>query len=63
MWFFLSDFLGWVLRGNPLKLRLFVIQGGGDLLVKTQALYFQRENAGGGTAALVEAVAMDAWER
>jgi len=42
---------------------ILATQGGGDLLVKTQALYFQRENAGGGTAALVEAVAMDAWER
>lgn len=38
-------------------------QAGGEVLKQTQAQYFQQENAGGGTAALVEAVAMDAWER
>ena len=48
---------------QPFEIETYVVQGGGDLLVKTQALYFQRENAGGGTSALVEAVAMDAWER
>lgn len=42
---------------------ILAAQTGGDLLVKTQALYFQRENAGGGAAALVEAVSMDGWER
>ena len=42
---------------------ILAAQAGGDLLVKTQALYFQRENNSGGSAALVEALVMNAWER
>jgi hypothetical protein len=43
--------------------RIFISQGGEALVRKTQALYFQRGSEGGGAAALLEAVAMDGWER
>ena len=51
-------------RSVPILYNNFLLdQSGGELLKRTQALYFQRENNAGGSAALVEALVMDAWER
>jgi len=38
-------------------------QAGPTVVASTRALYFQQENCGGGSSALVEAVASDSWEK